>query len=476
MFLAELKKPRMLIAVKSIATDSDKAVAIINKELESLRKVCGHPNVVELMGWHNESHSVWIAMAYCAGDTLADYLREQSGRLDERTAWFFLKQMAEGLKHLHHMLIWHRDLKPANLLLADKSEMPRLVIADFGFSRQMWSPSAKASTLCGTVWYAAPEVLNGEQYDSRCDMWSVGAILFEMLAGKLPWTIDDQMSHEPRRCAKAMQRADLDLPSDVAMNVSVDCRQLLQELLAVVERIDPLEFFEHKYLKKYCLIRVTNTNDTETPFVMLDTDTVDTLAFAYAKKHRVSRHAVKLYKGREAMLLTDATETLKKCGLTRAGGVLLRAEVGITPPTSPAGSSSSASSNAAVPAAPAVAGYNSLKKSELQKICSTRGIAYTSKTKKAELVALLEQKPSSKTSASSSSASTPNSKPPAKQSIKTATKKDLLAAGVTDHQATCLITWRDKGKQLDSWDDVQAAMKNSEVAVGKLKDNNFTIK
>lgn len=81
----------------------------------------------------------------------------------------------------------HRDLKPHNLLLSEPGENAVLKIADFGFARAL-EENKMAETLCGTPLYMAPEVLKGEHYGAKADLWSVGAILYEMVCGEPPFT------------------------------------------------------------------------------------------------------------------------------------------------------------------------------------------------------------------------------------------------------------------------------------------------
>lgn len=84
----------------------------------------------------------------------------------------------------------HRDLKPQNLLLTDNATV--LKIADFGFARYMPSESLQA-TVCGTPLYMAPEVLRNEKYDIKADLWSTGALLYEMVVGVTPYTGQNQV-------------------------------------------------------------------------------------------------------------------------------------------------------------------------------------------------------------------------------------------------------------------------------------------
>ncbi|KAF3440547.1 hypothetical protein FNV43_RR18831 [Rhamnella rubrinervis] len=91
-----------------------------------------------------------------------------------------------GLEILHSHHIIHRDLKPENILLSGSEDDMLLKIADFGLSRSV-PPGDYAETVCGSPLYMAPEVLEFQRYDEKVDMWSVGAILFELLNGYPPF-------------------------------------------------------------------------------------------------------------------------------------------------------------------------------------------------------------------------------------------------------------------------------------------------
>jgi len=102
-----------------------------------------------------------------------------------------MKQMTSSIKHLHEQKIVHRDLKPENFLMADKSESSEIKLIDFGLSkRNLGGGIAKMSTVVGTPYYVAPEVLGGN-YGEECDVWSLGVILYVFLCGYPPFEGDN---------------------------------------------------------------------------------------------------------------------------------------------------------------------------------------------------------------------------------------------------------------------------------------------
>jgi BR serine/threonine kinase len=148
----------------------------------ALMKLLDHPHLLRLIDCRESPHHIYMILELGAGGELFDYLVSQQ-RLSRREAMGFFREIIYGLEYLHQHGICHRDLKPENILL-DASN--HIKIADFGFAR--WMKSNIAETSCGSPHYAAPEVVRGCQYDGRkADIWSVGVILFALLAGKLPF-------------------------------------------------------------------------------------------------------------------------------------------------------------------------------------------------------------------------------------------------------------------------------------------------
>ena len=145
-------------------------------------------NIIEVKDVIRTTQHYYIIFEYCAGGDLAGYLKKK-GHLPEKQVRNFMKQIVNGLKPLNKLRIVHRDLKLSNFLLSDDSDNPTVMICDFGLARQKTSKEASMmfNTLCGTPMYMAPEVLNGNKYDERADLWSMGTILYELLIGNPPF-------------------------------------------------------------------------------------------------------------------------------------------------------------------------------------------------------------------------------------------------------------------------------------------------
>jgi serine/threonine protein kinase len=136
----------------------------------------------------------FLALELLRGKTLRGVLK-QEGRLDVRRAVSYAWQALQGLSAVHSLGILHRDLKPANLMLeASRGPFDRVVLIDFGFAT--FEGSAKLTqhgTVVGSLAYIAPERLRGDPIDHRSDLYAIGVILHEMLAGRPPFTAPEDL-------------------------------------------------------------------------------------------------------------------------------------------------------------------------------------------------------------------------------------------------------------------------------------------
>ncbi len=173
-----------------------------------------HPNICTVHAIEEHEGNVFIAMEFVDGDSLQDRLR--GGPLEVDDAIGIATQVAEGLVCAHRNRIVHRDIKPANVMITREG---RAKIMDFGLARRPGGAQlTTAGATVGTVAYMSPEQARGEAADHRTDLWSLGVMLFEMLAGSRPFVGDyDQavvysiLNEEPPRVSE--RRADV--PPDV---------------------------------------------------------------------------------------------------------------------------------------------------------------------------------------------------------------------------------------------------------------------
>ncbi|XP_029326964.1 ribosomal protein S6 kinase alpha-2 isoform X3 [Mus caroli] len=176
------------------ATDAEYAVKIIDKskrdpseEIEILLRYGQHPNIITLKDVYDDGKYVYLVMELMRGGELLDRILRQRC-FSEREASDVLYTIARTMDYLHSQGVVHRDLKPSNILYVDESGNPESIrICDFGFAKQLRAENGLLMTPCYTANFVAPEVLKRQGYDAACDVWSLGILLYTMLAGFTPF-------------------------------------------------------------------------------------------------------------------------------------------------------------------------------------------------------------------------------------------------------------------------------------------------
>ena len=179
---------------RHILTGTQVAVKVIKKRRQSFssvqalsREVCNmkalnHPNIVKLLGVTDTEDTLFLVMEYVSGGDMYHYLKIH-GRMTEAEARGPFQQLVSALQHCHQRGIVHRDLKPVNLLFDSNMNIK---LTDFGLSNKC-DDTGLLDTICGTVPYAAPELLPGQRYRSPAvDVWSLGVVLYTMVTGPSP--------------------------------------------------------------------------------------------------------------------------------------------------------------------------------------------------------------------------------------------------------------------------------------------------
>jgi serine/threonine protein kinase len=184
-YKAEDMQLRRTVALKFLtpqALSESETKARLIREAQAAASL-DHPHICSVYGIHEEDGRTFIAMAYIDGVSLADKIKQRPLALDE--ALKVAIQTGEGLQEAHEQGIVHRDIKPANIMLTRKGQVK---IMDFGLAYLTGrSKLTKSGTTLGTPVYMSPEQALGQAADRRSDIWSLGVVLYEMLAGKPPF-------------------------------------------------------------------------------------------------------------------------------------------------------------------------------------------------------------------------------------------------------------------------------------------------
>ncbi|MGH0180538.1 UNVERIFIED_CONTAM: hypothetical protein FKN15_004535 [Acipenser sinensis] len=146
-----------------------------------------HPNILRLYGYFHDSSRVYLILEYAPKGELYSEL-QRCGKFNEQRSATYITELSDALLYCHSKKVIHRDIKPENLLLGASGE---LKIADFGWS--VHAPCSRRATLCGTLDYLPPEMIEGRMHDEKVDLWSLGVLCYEFLVGTPPF---ETKSHE----------------------------------------------------------------------------------------------------------------------------------------------------------------------------------------------------------------------------------------------------------------------------------------
>lgn len=262
-----------IVAVKILKDEfltNDDFVRRFKNESKAIA-LLSHPNIVKVYDVSFGERLQYIVMEYVDGITLKEYIQKQNA-ITWNDALFFTTQILTALQHAHDKGIVHRDIKPQNIILLSNGNIK---VADFGIARFSRSDTKTLTdTAIGSVHYISPEQAKGEFTDERADIYSVGVVLYEMLAGKVPFEAENPVSvalMQLQEDAKKLTEVNPDIPfgleqicvHSMQKNPS-DRYQTATEMLLDVEEVikNPSATFDYSYfVDKEPTKYVINTED-----------------------------------------------------------------------------------------------------------------------------------------------------------------------------------------------------------------------
>ena len=259
--------------------------------------VLSHPNIVKVYDVSFGEKLKYIVMEYMDGITLKEYIQKQKV-ITWNDAVFFTTQILKALQHAHDKGIVHRDIKPQNIILLPTGNIK---VADFGIARFSRNETKTLTeNAIGSVHYISPEQAKGELTDERADIYSLGVVLYEMLAGKLPFEADSAVSVALMQLQKDPERLTAINP-DIPLGLEQICFHAMQknpqdryqtatEMLLDLEEIirNPKATFDYtyfvdqeptRYVFKEDNLSINNPNEES-----LDENTEDNVADPKQKK------------------------------------------------------------------------------------------------------------------------------------------------------------------------------------------------
>ncbi|XP_022349716.1 aurora kinase A isoform X1 [Enhydra lutris kenyoni] len=182
-YLAREKQSKFILALKVLFKAQLEKAGVehqLRREVE-IQSHLRHPNILRLYGYFHDATRVYLILEYAPLGAVYRELQKLS-KFDEQRTATYITELADALSYCHSKRVIHRDIKPENLLLGSAGE---LKIADFGWS--VHAPSSRRTTLCGTLDYLPPEMIEGRMHDEKVDLWSLGVLCYEFLVGKPPF-------------------------------------------------------------------------------------------------------------------------------------------------------------------------------------------------------------------------------------------------------------------------------------------------
>ena len=194
---AERQLDSKLVALKIIKIYDIKDKNLVEKCLQevNLLKRVNHPNIIKYLDSFIYQNELYIAVEWAdKGDVkrLIKKYKQEGDEIDERKVIEYTREIAAGLNHMHEQRVIHRDLKPANILITSDGIFK---LGDLGLGRIMNTETIKTFSKVGTPLYMAPEVINNSNgYDFKCDNWSLGCVIYELITLRSPFQTSEKLS------------------------------------------------------------------------------------------------------------------------------------------------------------------------------------------------------------------------------------------------------------------------------------------
>ena len=243
-----LSSPKEKVAIKIILKNKlNTSAKRIKYEIDIIITL-DHPNIIKCYETFEDEKHIYIVMEFCSGGELLDILPKDR-LLDEDLCLEFVRKMLVSVNHIHQIGIVHRDLKPENFLFNNTKPERELKLVDFGLSNKFSNKFEILHSTVGTPFYIAPEVLKGN-YDSKCDMWSLGVIFYLILSGELPF-----YGENVREVFKRIETGVYSMQGPRWDAISEETKHLISRLLClnVQDRLSSYEALMHPAIHKISL-------------------------------------------------------------------------------------------------------------------------------------------------------------------------------------------------------------------------------
>ncbi|KAM9458378.1 uncharacterized protein mylk4a isoform 4-T4 [Salvelinus alpinus] len=232
----------LTLAAKIIKARSQKEKEVVKNEITVMNQL-DHANLIQLYAAYESRNDIILVLEYVDGGELFDRIIDENYTLMELDTVLFIRQICEGLQHMHKMYILHLDLKPENILCVSRVTN-KIKIIDFGLARK-YKPREKLRINFGTPEFLAPEVVNYDFVSFNTDMWSLGVITYMLLSGLCPFLGDDdnETLNNILACQWNFEEAEF-------TDISEEAKDFISKLLIINKswRIGASEALRHPWL------------------------------------------------------------------------------------------------------------------------------------------------------------------------------------------------------------------------------------
>jgi serine/threonine protein kinase len=243
-FLATHKTTRRKVAIKKMTINAQNA-RLMATEISIMRS-SRHANIVEYIDSYMVRDRLWVVMEFMNGGCLTEILDQYEHlKLQEAHIAYICLCSLRALAYIHSLHRIHRDIKSDNILLGLDGSVK---LADFGYAAQLTQQKQKRTTIVGTPYWMSPEVIRGQNYDTKVDVWSLGIMMMEMAEGEPPY-----MEFPPLRALFLITTKGVP-PLKEPSRWSSDLRDFLEHCLEKVpeQRSDSVALLQHPFLRRSC--------------------------------------------------------------------------------------------------------------------------------------------------------------------------------------------------------------------------------
>ncbi|CAD8054893.1 unnamed protein product [Paramecium primaurelia] len=242
-----IKNPEKQFAIKIIERVKVKGrEEVMANEIYMLKRL-DHPNIIKFHEVYQNNQNFYICMDYCKGGELVEWIPKKYKSFHEQHIQEIMKKIVSAVSYIHDQGIVHRDIKAENIMITSKKDDGEPKLIDFGLANKFDTSHLKRlKSFAGTPMYMAPEVIKGS-YDEKCDIWSLGVLLFTLLSGHLPFHGDTK-----EELYDNIQKANISFDSAIWSHISSEAKDIIKRMLSKQpgQRPTSKELVKHNWFKK----------------------------------------------------------------------------------------------------------------------------------------------------------------------------------------------------------------------------------